>query len=202
LFLAEPLCLPGHRAAPSPRFAVHRRATPARAAVEEFIQQVYAQHYGATLKSFKPALVSLEDDDGCITAAAGYRSAMSSLFLERYLDVPVEQAIAAHTGIVVPRAAIAEVGHFASMQAGQGRRLMAHLGQQLASEGFQWVVSTATRELRVIFERLRIRPLALGLADPAVLGADAADWGSYYDHAPMVLAGEVRSNLVRFARLP
>jgi hypothetical protein len=202
VYLAESIVLAGQRAVAPPRFLVHRAPSPARAAIEEFIQQVYAQHYGATVRHFMPSLAGLVDADGLVVAAAGYRSASRPLFLERYLDVPVEQAIAACTGIEVPRAAIAEVGQFASMQPGQGRRLMAHLGHQLAAEGFQWVVSTATRELRLIFERLRIRPLALGRADPAVLGPDAADWGTYYDHAPMVLAGEVRSNLARFARLP
>ena len=198
MFLAEPLCLHGHAAAPPPRFSIHRGATPARRAVEDFVRQVYAQHYGASLREFKPTLVSL-DDDGTVVAAAGYRAATAPLFLENYLDVPIEQALAARTGGVVARTAIVEVGHFASMQPGLGRRLMAHLGRQLAAEGFQWVVSTATRELRVIFERLRIRPLALGLADPARLGPDAVEWGTYYEHAPMVLAGEVRSNLARFA---
>ncbi len=202
MYLAEPLVLPGQRVAAPPSFVIHRATTPARGRVETFVREVYAQHYGARVRQFTPTLVSLVDDDGLITAAAGYRSASESLFLEHYLDQPVEQAIAARTGVPVARAAIAEVGHFASVQPGQGRRLMAHLGRQLAAEGFQWVVSTATRELRLIFERLRIRPLALGQADPALLGERAIDWGTYYDHAPMVLAGEVRSNLARFARAP
>jgi hypothetical protein len=202
VYLAEPIVLPGPRAAAPPRFLVHRAPSPARTAVEDFIRQVYAQHYGATVRHFMPNLVGLLDDDDDLMAAAGYRSARQPLFLERYLEVPIEQALAACTGIEVPRAAIVEVGHFASAQPGRGRRLMAHLGRHLADEGFQWVVSTATRELRVIFERLRIRPLALGRADPAVLGPDAASWGTYYDHAPLVLAGDVRSNLARFARAP
>jgi Thermostable hemolysin len=207
VFLAEPLALPAGRRTAPPRFLVHRAADrrhgAARAAVEDFIRDVYARHYGATLRQFKPTLVSLEDD-GVIAAAAGFQAAGDGvpLFLEHYLDVPVEQAIARHAGTPVARAAIAEVGQFGSMQPGQGRRLMAHLGRQLAADGFQWVVSTATRELRVIFERLRIRPLVLGRADPRVLGAAAADWGTYYEHAPLVLAGEVRSNLARFAPLP
>lgn len=202
MYLAEPLVLPGQRVAAPPSFVIHRAASPARGRVETFVREVYAQHYGARVRQFMPTLVNLVDDDGLITAAAGYRSASESLFLEHYLDQPVEQAIAARTGMPVARATIAEVGHFASVQPGQGRRLMAHLGRHLAAAGFQWVVSTATCELRVIFERLRIRPLALGRADPAVLGNAAADWGSYYAHAPMVLAGEVQSNVARFARAP
>jgi hypothetical protein len=76
---------------------------------------------------------------------------------------------------------------------------MALLGQHLAAAGFRWVVSTATEELRRIFDRLRFRVFELGAADPDRLGEAAADWGRYYSHAPLVLAGEIRSNLTRFA---
>jgi hypothetical protein len=200
VYLAEPIALPGQRVAAPPRFSVHAGTLPGRARVEAFIRAVYADHYDADVRQFMPVLVSLQDEDGLVIAAAGYRSASQPLFLERYLGRPVEHSLADAAGVAVPRAAIAEVGHFASTQPGQGRRLMAHLGQHLAAAGFQWVVSTATRELRVIFERVRIRPVTLGAADPALLGPAATDWGSYYEHAPLVLAGEVRSNVARFAR--
>ena len=45
-----------------------------------------------------------------------------------------------------------------------------------------------------------VTPLALGVADPARLGADAADWGRYYDHHPMVLAGHLPQALRRLLR--
>lgn len=199
--LAEPPVLQAARApaADLPRFAALPPGTPARSAVERFIATVYARHYGAQLRSFMPTLVSLGGGDEP-SAAAGYRAAdAGALFLEHYLAQPVEQVIAAHTGQPVARASIVEVGQFASTVPGQGRRLMAHLGRHLADAGFEWVVSTATAELRQLFERLRIRPLVLGRADPNRLGAAALDWGSYYAHAPLVLAGEIRSNLARFA---
>jgi hypothetical protein len=198
--LAEPPALQSaHPAAAAlPRFATLLPGAAARGTVERFIATVYARHYGARLRGFMPTLASLGDRDGP-AAAAGYRAASEPLFLEHYLAQPVEQAIAAHIGRPVARAAIVEVGQFASMVPGQGRRLMAHLGRHLADAGFDWVVSTATAELRQLFDRLRIRPLVLGQADPARLGAAADDWGSYYAHAPLVLAGEIRSNLARFA---
>jgi hypothetical protein len=98
------------------------------------------------------------------------------------------------------RSAIVEVGHLAASKAGEGRRLILLLGPHLAAEGFQWVVSTLTEELRNLFVRLGIVPLALGVADPAVLGAQAADWGSYYDHRPLVLAGRIDLALQGLAR--
>lgn len=185
------------------RLRLHRDRNAERLATEQFIARIYAEHFDARIGAVlaaAPTLVSLADEDGRPVAAAGYRRAGGPLFLENYLQRPVEAAIAAAGGHGVERAAIAEVGHFASGRAGEGRRLMALLGRHLVAEGCSWVVSTATGELRSIFGRLGIAPLTLGQADPAVLGDSAARWGSYYTHAPLVLAGEIRANLARFDR--
>jgi hypothetical protein len=173
------------------RLVVHGPRDSGRAAVEAFIAGIYAQRYGARVATFTPHLVSLQDDAG-IVAAAGYRSADSEpLYLERYLDAPIEQILARQTGVQSSRAGLFEVGHLAARRAGEGRRLIHLLGQHWAQQHCQWVVSTLTQELRHLFLRIGVTPLALGRADPAVLGADAASWGSYYDHAPVVLAGHL-----------
>jgi hypothetical protein len=74
------------------------------------------------------------------------------------------------------------------------------MGPQLAGLGLEWVVSTLTQELQHLFVRLGITPLALGVADAAQLGAAAADWGSYYDHRPVVVAGRIDLALRMLAR--
>ena len=70
----------------------------------------------------------------------------------------------------------------------------------LAEQGFEWVVSTVTEELRRLFTRLKVVPHALGAAEPAALGEDAARWGSYYEHRPVVLAGRLAPALDLIAR--
>lgn len=195
--------LPNNEPWPGPRLVVHDEDDAQRAEVEAFIGRVYARRFGAQVRSFAPTLVSLRDPlDGSILAAAGYRSARQSpLFLERYLDAPVETQLAAQSGAPLARRdGIFEVGHLAADRAGEGRRLIFLLGPHLAAEGAQWVVSTLTEELRHLFVRLGIAPLALGRADPAVLGTDVAQWGSYYDHRPVVLAGHLRQALRLLAR--
>lgn len=180
---------------------LHPHGDAQRGAVEDFIAAVYAQRYGARVRHFAPHLVSLCDADGAIVAAAGYRSARSeALFLERYLDEPVERALARHAGAMPARPHVVEVGHLAAARAGQGRRLILLLGPHLAAQGFQWVVSTLTEELRHLFVRIGVTPLALGAADPARLGADALDWGRYYAHHPVVLAGHLPLALRRLSR--
>lgn len=177
---------------------IHGPTSVGRAEVERFVRRVYRQHYGADVRRFAPTLVGLHNDAGELVAAAGYRSAAQGpLFLERYLASPVEALL----GDAVPsRARIAEVGHLATDRAGEGRRLVMLLGPHLAGEGFDWVVSTITLGLRQLFGRLGLAPLTLGRADPSRLGDEAAAWGSYYDHQPLVLAGRLDAALAQLAR--
>lgn len=169
--------------------------TPGRAEVERFVAGIYREHYGADVPGFAPLLVARRDGAGTLVAAAGYRPADGGpLFLERYLDRPVHESLGA------PRSGIVEVGHLAAARAGEGRKLILQLGPHLAGRGFQWVVGTLTEELRHLFLRLGIAPQALGVADPALLGAEAARWGSYYDHHPVVLAGAIAPALQVLAR--
>jgi hypothetical protein len=185
------------RAATAPVFRLHPPGDPGRAAVEGFIRGVYTEHYGARVHRFAPMLVSLRDGDALV-AAAGYRRATQPLFLERYLDRPVEQLLGG-AGAPIARAQIVEVGHLASRRAGAGRRLIVRLAQHVGQLQIQWVVSTLTEELRNVLVRMGVEPLALGRADPARLGADAQDWGSYYAHHPLVFAGSLPAALRRLA---
>lgn len=174
---------------------------PGRARVEAFIHGIFRDRFGAAVQAFAPTLVGLHAADGSLLAAAGYRSAdPGPLFLERYLDRPIEQRLPLQGGARVPRARIVEVGHLAAARAGEGRRLIALLAPRLAREGHDWVVSTLTQELRLLFVRLGVAPLALGVADPARLGAQASDWGSYYDHHPLVQAGQLQLALQALQR--
>ncbi len=184
-----------------PALRMHAPGDAGRAEVERFIAAVYRQRHGADVRHFTHTLVSLREETGELVAAAGYRAAdQAPLFLERYLGVPVETRLADAAGVAPARSCIVEVGHLAASRAGEGRRLVLLLGPHLAARGYQWVVSTLTEELRHLFLRLGIAPLALGVADPAVLGEEAVRWGSYYDHRPVVLAGQIDLALRALAR--
>ena len=188
--------------AAAPCFSWYSPSDPQRIAVERFIQQVYARRFGARVQHFAPQLVCLRDrESGEIVAAAGYRQASEGpLFLERYLARPVELCLAQPDGPIPVRTGIFEVGHLAADRAGEGRRLIFRLAQHLAEREAQWVVSTLTEELRHLFVRLGITPQALGRADPGVLGDEAGEWGSYYEHHPVVLAGQLQQALRLFQR--
>lgn len=169
----------------------------ARAGIEAFIARVYARRYGARVTQFAPCLAGLRDPlSGQWLAAAGFRRADEApLFLERYLDAPVEVVLGRHQDQPVSRHEVVEVGHLAAERAGAGRLLIPLLGQHLAEGPSRWVVSTLTQELRYLFVRMGVTPLALGSADPAAVGEGLADWGSYYEHGPVVLAGRLDAAL-------
>ncbi len=186
-------------AQPQTTLHICRENDPGRAQVEAFIRSVYARRYGAQVRHFTPVLVFLRDATG-IVAAAGYRQAHASpLFLERYLDAPVETLLGAGNGLEPERKSIVEVGHLAAARAGEGRRLILLLSAHLAQQEFVWVVSTLTRELRSLFLRIGVTPVTLGVANPAALGDDAVNWGSYYEHSPLVLAGHLPQAMRRLA---
>jgi hypothetical protein len=48
--------------------------------------------------------------------------------------------------------------------------------------------------------RLCSSPLTLGRADATALADEAGGWGSYYDHEPAVLAGDLRTALHHLRR--
>lgn len=178
-------------------FELHAQDSPGRASVESLIRTVYRERYDAHPPAFAPMLASVCDAQGP-AAAAGYRAArQDSLFLERYLDRPIEQLLPLSTADTAARAQIVEVGHLAALRAGEGRRLIHCLTRHLVDEGYTWVVSTVTRELRALFLRLGITPLALGPANPHALGEDRKHWGRYYDHEPVILAGHLPQALAR-----
>lgn len=189
-----------HPAADTPRplvLRLHPSGDPTRTAVEHFVSEVYRRAFGARIPGFAPMLVSVVDEHG-IVAAAGWRNARDRLYLERYLDGPIEDCIARRCGGARPeRARIVEVGHLATVRAGEGRRLMVRLGLHLASIGYRWVASTATPGVRATFERAGVHGVELGPATREAAGTDGEAWGTYYAGGASVIAGELLPNLAR-----
>ena len=80
--------------------------SPHRARAETFISDIFQRHYDAELTSFAPNLMLLEKNDR-IAAVAGWRCAgTEQLFLENYLDVPIETAVSRLAGRPVDRIAL------------------------------------------------------------------------------------------------
>jgi hypothetical protein len=166
-----------------------------RVEAEQFIRVCFRRMYGAEINNFMPTLMSLRDDDGDLFGVLGLRSARDgALFLEQYLDRPVEQILASKTNMPVDRDGLVEVGNLAAVGTGGGRCLITALTAYLFAAKNTWVVFTIGPVLHNAFKRLGLELIDLGPADPDQLPPEERKtWGSYYEQKPRVMAGRVAS---------
>ena len=174
-----------------------------RVALEQFVCQRFELQHGARIRHFMPCLFGLENQIGQLLGAVGVRSGNSGpLFLERYLNEPIQTAIGSRLGNTEPgRGELVEVGNLAADSPGAARLLIVALTDLLVALGFRWVTFTGTPPLLNSFQRLGLTPIALGEADPARMGEELADWGSYYDNRPLVMAGDIHGGHQRLLQL-
>jgi hypothetical protein len=164
-----------------------------RRALETFIAARSRLAYGARIRTFLPRLYVLVDSDGERLAAFGLRDAAAGpLFLEIYLDQPIEQVIGARGAGPVARQGIVEIGNLAGCHPGTLRLLSPLLGDRLLGMGYRWLVFTGSAQLINGFVRLGID---LDVLAPAAIERlpehRRAEWGSYYDHAPLVVCADI-----------
>ncbi len=175
-----------------------RVGDPGRERLERFVAERFAAVHGARVSRFMPTLLGLEDWRGTLRCALGYRPAAGdALFLEQYLDRPIELAIreacreGPHDRIMPPpidRQRIVEVGHLAGRGCRAALHLVAQLPRFLVDRGYDWITFTATARVREVLATFDAPLLDLGPADPARLRV-RDDWGRYYDAQPRVMAG-------------
>jgi hypothetical protein len=171
-----------------------------RASLEAFIGARFEKAYGARVAHYCPRLVGIEAARGAWCAAAGYAAARDGpLYLEHYLDEPVEGAIGRRLRRSLARDGIVEVGNLAATSPGAARLVIRLMRAHLHRAGFAWVAFTATRELRNTFARLGLPLQSLARADPARVPGHGAGWGDYYAHDPVVVFGSIGEGLVREA---
>lgn len=158
--------------------------------VEQFIHDVFAQTYGANVQHFMPNLVALRDEHGELVAAFGLRKASDSpLFLEQYLDVPVEKLLSDRFGKNINRTQISEIGNLAVSNPRNAGLLIAHVIQHSLDLGIEWGVATAHHSLQNGLIKGGRDVYALQAADPQRIDAlERASWGSYYKNLPQVVA--------------
>jgi hypothetical protein len=158
--------------------------------VKQFIQAVFYKAHGAQIKQFMPSALCLSDSQQNLLAVSGLRHAKNTpLFLERYFDQPVEQMISHHFGQNVRRDQIFEIGNLAVARPYYTRALMSALSAYLHSTDAEWIVFSALPVVRNAVAKMDHPMFVLADATIEQIAAqDRADWGSYYQHQPQVIA--------------
>jgi len=166
-----------------------------RAQAIEYIKKTFRRVYAAEPNTFMPHFIRVRDNERNYKAIIGYRDAeYQRLFLEAYLDEPVEAVISRHVGEQVERASIVEVGNLAEADAGDARLAIIAATAFLHTAGYRWVVFTGVSRLRNAFRRLGLEPKELVEADDSRLSeAERRAWGSYYSDRPVVCYGDIRT---------
>jgi len=163
---------------------------PGRELLEGFIRKVFKRAYGAEIRHFLPRLMSLSDRESGLLAVCGLRQASAGpLFLEHYMDQPVESLLSERVGSEIARDAIVEVGNLAVAEPGLARQLLAGVIDHLHGTAAQWAVFTGIPSLRNSLTKLNVQIEVLCEATPDRLPeTEQADWGTYYDQKPQVMA--------------
>lgn len=179
---------------------LHECGVHDRADVENLIRTRFRRSFGADLHSLMPRLFVLRDGAGDTLCTFGLREAgRSPLYMEQYLDEPVEAALSRLSGRSVRRDRVIEVGNLAALP-GNARTMIVAVTRFLYAGGFHWVVFTGVAGLRAAFSRLGLKPQIIAEADPSRLTPDdRAKWGRYFEALPQVMAGDIRAGFQTLA---
>lgn len=161
-----------------------------RIEIEQFIHDVFAKNYGANVQHFMPQLVSLRDKNGVLVAVFGLRKASEMpLFLEQYLNKPIETVLSQRFNKPITRNQITEIGNLAVDNPRNAGVLIAHVIQHSLDIGVEWCVATAHHSLQNGLIKGGRDVYTLQTADKNLLDHDEqATWGRYYDNTPQVVA--------------
>lgn len=160
---------------------------PLRSAAERLIRETYAARYSARLDAFPSRLLTVLDARGEILCAAGLRFPADGFFSERYLDVPIEDALGALSQRPVGRGEIFEVTTLASRAPRATADFIAMIVSFGERNGFNWSFFTLTRRLHLMVARLGLALTQLADADHRRIEGYER-WGSYYAAEPKVYA--------------
>ena len=170
-----------------------------QSAVRQLIADRYASVHDARPAIDYPSYCVIDGPEGP-RAALGYRRAdEGTLFLERYLDRPIELILGHQLGRPVARRNIVEIGDHASAQPQATVALWAAAAELLKDEA-DIAVAVVTAPLRSMFRRIGLTFHEIAPACSERLGRHAADWGDYYAADPVVCAGDITAGHARLMR--
>ncbi|MGC6328643.1 thermostable hemolysin [Rhizorhabdus sp. FW153] len=158
--------------------------------LKDFVADRFDRVHSATPCLDYPAWIQIRDQSRRPSATLGLRDASKGpLFLEAYLDQPIEVLVAAALDMDIDRTEIVEIGCLAATPSRSLIELWCETAETLR-ETHRVAVATLTRPLRSMFARVGIPLVELHVADPGRL-ANADSWGRYYQLDPVICCGEI-----------
>ncbi|MFC3023917.1 thermostable hemolysin [Vibrio zhugei] len=168
--------------------ADHERRTE----VEHYVSQRYAAAFHADLQEFMPEFLVMLDANDDIQSVCGFRRAQhDALFLEQYLPQPADRILADKLGTQVERDKLVEFGQLASFSHGFSLQHFYLVLQALMADGYRWGIFTATDPLFAMLRRFGLEPTILAPAQAVCIPDSTRIWGTYYDHCPRIMAGDL-----------
>jgi hypothetical protein len=161
-----------------------------RKELEDFVRTIFRRSHSAEISHFMPKLLSVRDVKGNLLAVCGLRHAYEEkLFLEAYLDVPIEALLSQKNKTIISREAVLEIGNLAVADSINVRSLLACISLYLHTTHSEWAVFTGTSVLRNSLTKLNMSLHLLGEASiERIPELERSAWGSYYEERPQVLA--------------
>lgn len=158
--------------------------------LEGFVKAIFKRAHNAEISHFMPKLLSVRDAQGTLLAVCGLRHANEDrLFLETYLDAPIEYLLSRHNQAIITRESILEIGNLAVADPVNVRSLLASISLYLHDTHSEWAVFTGISVLRNSLTKLNMSLQLLGEASlDRIPESERAAWGTYYNERPQVLA--------------
>jgi len=167
--------------------------------ITDLIERRFGTVHNAKPSPCYPDYVAVGDLPSTPRAALGVRFAgRERLFLEAYLDGPIETVISRAMEKPVSRDRIVEIGCLAADQPAALMQLLLETAERLDTADLI-ATATLTLPLQSMFKRIGMPLVRLATADPARVHR-AVEWGSYYAQAPAIFAGDVASGAAALGR--
>lgn len=166
---------------------------------EQFVKAGFVRAYDAHIDVNMPYLLSLKQQER--QATLGFRDGSSPLFIECYLQQPIEQHDYFNTQQVI-REDIVEVGHLFSNSQQLTLPLFALTALFLKSLGYKYFVFSGTQRVIQIIERSGVKFTFLSEAKKEHLTGSQGDWGNYYKTHPKVVALQLDVAIETIKSLP
>lgn len=164
---------------------VYSEIEEGRAEVEAFIKHGFQKSYEANISISMPFLLSVSE--GKLKAALGIRSASSPLFIEQYLDVPIDE-LDLFKSQQVQRGDIVEIGSLYSNSNRFTVPLFLVTAISLFCLGFKYMTFAGTSKVIRIISKAGINCDYICDANAELLNESDDEWGSYYETSPKVVA--------------